>query len=144
MNPRSDISSDPAAIDWIELRAAAVEAAACAHAPYSGLRVGAAGLTDDGRILTGCNVESASFGLTLCAECGVISSLHRSGGGKLTAVVALSANGRILTPCGRCRQLLHENGHPTLLVDHVPAPVPITALLPDAFDADDLPSEAES
>ena len=131
------------AIDWEALRAAAVEAAANAHAPFSGLRVGAAGLTADGRIVSGCNVESASYGLTLCAECGLVSSLHRSGGGRLVAVAAADADGHVLTPCGRCRQLLFENGHPALLVDHLPDPFPIDTLLPDAFDADDLPAEAE-
>lgn len=131
-------------IDWPMLRAAAREAAGTAHAPYSGLQVGAAGLTESGRLVTGCNVESASYGLTLCAECGLVSALHRSGFELLVAVVASDAAGRTLTPCGRCRQLLFENGASDLLVDHRPEPVPILTLLPEPFDSDDLPSEAES
>lgn len=130
-------------IDWEALRAAAREAAQFAHAPFSGLRVGAAGLTESGRVLTGCNVESASYGLTLCAECGLISTLHRDGVELLVAVVAVDADGRTLTPCGRCRQLLFENGHRELLIDHEPEPLPILALLPEPFAADDLPTEAD-
>lgn len=135
------MTAEAARIDWVALRAAAREAAQSAHAPFSGLRVGAAGLTESGRVVTGCNVESASYGLTLCAECGLISALHRSGAEALTAVVAVDADGRTLTPCGRCRQLLFENGHPELLVDHEPEPLPILALLPEPFAADDLPAE---
>jgi cytidine deaminase len=131
-------------IDWPALRRAATDAAANAHAPFSGLHVGAAGITDTGQIITGCNVESASYGLTLCAECGLVSSLHLSGAGKLVAVSAVDGSGNTLTPCGRCRQLLYENGHPDLLVDHDPQPLPIGALLPEPFGADDLPAEGGS
>ena len=135
---------NPAVVDWDALRDAAVEAAQHAHAPHSGLHVGAAALTDTGAVITGCNVESASYGLTLCAECGLVSALHLAAAGALVAVVARSGDGRLLTPCGRCRQLLFENGTPDLLVDHSPEPVPITALLPDPFDADELPAGGDS
>ena len=134
---------DASSIDWVGLRRAARDAAATAHAPFSGLKVGAAGLTESGRLVTGCNVESASYGLTLCAECGLVSALHRAGAEPLVAVAAADVDGRTLTPCGRCRQLLYENGHPDLLIDHHPEPIPILGLLPDPFDADDLPEEAE-
>ena len=127
-------------IDWGELRAAATEAAQRAYAPYSGLRVGAAALVDDGRVVSGCNVENASFGLTLCAECGVVSALHAGGGGRLTAVSCVDADGRLLMPCGRCRQLLHEAGGALLLVDGGDAPIMLGDLLPNAFGPDDLPA----
>ena len=109
-------------IDWVRLRAAATDAAGHAYAPYSRLRVGAAGLADDGRLITGCNVENASFGLTLCAECGLVSALHATGGGTLTAVSVVAGDGEPLVPCGRCRQLLLEAGGPGLLLDTGPAP----------------------
>ncbi len=98
------------AIDWTKLRAAAAAAAQRAYAPYSRLHVGAAGLVADGRIVTGCNVENASYGLTLCAECGLVSALHASGGGTLVAVSVVAGDGDPLLPCGRCRQLLLEAG----------------------------------
>ena len=98
------------AIDWAALRAAAAEVAQRAYAPYSGLRVGAAGETGDGRVVVGCNVENASYGLTLCAECGLVSALHAAGGGSLAAVSVVSGDGQRLLPCGRCRQLLLEAG----------------------------------
>src|SRR5579863_530918 len=97
-------------IDWPALRTAAADVAARAYAPYSRLRVGAAGLTDDGRLVTGCNVENASYGLTLCAECGLVSALHAGGGGHLVAVSIVAGDGQPLAPCGRCRQLLLEAG----------------------------------
>jgi len=125
-------------VDWEALRAAATRAAGCAYAPYSGLRVGAAGLTDDGRTLTGCNVENASYGLTLCAECGLVSALRAAGAARLIAVCVVAGDGEPLTPCGRCRQLLSEHGGAGLAVDagRGAAPVPIERLLPAAFDAD--------
>ena len=100
------------AIDWAALRAAATEVAQRAYAPYSGLRVGAAGETSDGQVVVGCNVENASYGLTLCAECGLVSALHAAGGGSLAAVSVVSGDGQRLLPCGRCRQLLLEAGGP--------------------------------
>jgi cytidine deaminase len=125
-------------IPWPELRAAARDAAARAHAPYSRLAVGAAALTDGGATITGCNVENASYGLTLCAECGVVSSLHASGGGRLVAISIVGHDGRHLMPCGRCRQLLHEAGGPELLVDAPTQPVALHELLPRAFTSDEL------
>ncbi len=125
-------------IDWDELHAEAVRAAQRGYAPYSQYLVGAAALVDDGRVVTGCNVENASYGLGLCAECGVVSDLHRSGGGRLVAAVATGPTGRKLMPCGRCRQLLVEAGGPGLLVDTETGPRPLRDLLPDAFTSADL------
>lgn len=128
------------AIDWDALRASAVEAAQHAYAPYSKYRVGAAGLVDDGRIVTGCNVENASYGLTLCAECGMVSELHRSGGGALVAVACVTLDADDLPmPCGRCRQLLYEAGGPDLLVDGPSRPLRLGELLPHAFGPESLP-----
>jgi cytidine deaminase len=125
-------------IDWPGLRSAATGAARCGYAPYSGFPVGAAALVDDGRVVTGCNVENASYGMTLCAECGVVSALHASGGGRLVALSCVDAGGAPLQPCGRCRQLLSEHGGPDCLVDGDPAPRRLATLLPDPFGADDL------
>ena len=140
-------------IDWPALRAAATAAAERAYAPYSGLRVGAAGLTADGQVVTGCNVENSSYGLTLCAECGLVSALHASGAGAVDAsgagVVALQAvavvagDGQPLLPCGRCRQLLLEAGGPDLLVDTAEGPVELKVLLPAAFTGADLAARRE-
>ena len=144
-------------IDWPGLRAAATAAAGRAYAPYSRLRVGAAGLTSDGRIVAGCNVENASYGLTLCAECGLVCALHGAGpqvpeapqasqappaaGGDqpvLLAVSVVAGDGAPLLPCGRCRQLLLEAGGGTLLVDTEEGPVELALLLPAAFTATDV------
>ncbi|MEO1062287.1 MAG: cytidine deaminase [Actinomycetota bacterium] len=125
-------------IDWAALERAAVEVAANAYVPYSHFPVGAAGLADDGRLVVGCNVENASYGLALCAECGLVSALHASGGGRLVAVVVRKGDGGHVVPCGRCRQLLHEVGGPHLLVDADGAPRPLSHLLPDAFGPEDL------
>jgi len=126
------------AVDWESLRAAAREVNQKAYAPYSGYRVGAAGLVDDGRLVVGCNVENAAYGVTLCAECGLVSQLHSSGGGRLVAVACVDANGRALMPCGRCRQLLWEAGGADCLLDTATGPRPMSEVLPDAFDVDDL------
>jgi cytidine deaminase len=127
-------------VDWTALRAAAHEIAQHAYAPYSGLRVGAAALVDDGRVVTGCNVENASYGLTLCAECGLVSTLHASGGGRLRALACVDgATGDPLAPCGRCRQLLWEAGGAALEVDTAAGPVTMASLLPAAFGPEDLP-----
>lgn len=123
-----------AAIDWPALRAAAAAACARAYVPYSRFPVGVAGLVDDGRILTACNVENVSYGLTLCAECGLVSALHATGGGRLVAVACVDGDGEPLVPCGRCRQLLHEHGGPDLLFNGQP----LAELLPDAFGPDHL------
>jgi cytidine deaminase len=126
------------AIDWAALRAAATEVAQRAYAPYSGLRVGAAGETSDGRVVVGCNVENASYGLTLCAECGLVSALHAAGGSSLAAVSVVSGDGQHLLPCGRCRQLLLEAGGLSLLVDTGAGPVELSRLLPSPFTQADL------
>jgi cytidine deaminase len=127
------------AIDWDTLRGKATQAAQRAYAPYSGLRVGAAALVDDGRVITGCNVENVSYGLGLCAECGVVCALHSTGGGRLLALACTDADGALLMPCGRCRQVLLEHGGPDLLIDHPDGPRRLGELLPDAFGPDDLP-----
>ncbi|QBR92072.1 cytidine deaminase [Nocardioides euryhalodurans] len=125
-------------VDWERLRASAVEVAAHAYAPYSNYAVGAAAIADDGRVLVGCNVENAAYGVVLCAECGVVSSLHATGGGRLTHFVCVNGEGEVIMPCGRCRQLLWENGGPELLVWTVSGVRPMTEVLPDAFGPDDL------
>jgi cytidine deaminase len=132
------VAIDGTQFDWAGLRAAATEAAGRAYAPYSRLRVGAAGQTGDGRIITGCNVENASFGLTLCAECGLVSALHATGGGRLAAVSVVAGDGAPLVPCGRCRQLLLEAGGPGLLLDTETGPRELGELLPGAFTGTDL------
>lgn len=124
--------------DWGALRAAAAAAMGRAYAPYSSFPVGAAALVEDGRIVVGCNVENASYGLGLCAECGLVSALIASGGGRLVAVACVDAAGAPLMPCGRCRQLLWEHGGADLLVDTPEGALPMTAVLPQAFDATDL------
>ena len=149
-------------IDWPALRAAATAAAQRAYAPYSGLRVGAAGLAADGQVVTGCNVENSSYGLTLCAECGLVSALHASGAGAarapgagaarasgagaeaLRAVAVVAGDGQPLLPCGRCRQLLLEAGGPDLLVDTAEGPVELKVLLPAAFTGADLAARRET
>ncbi len=127
---------------WDELRAAAVEIMQHAYAPYSNFKVGVAGRVDDGRIVVGCNVENASYGLGLCAECGMVSALHASGGGRLVAVVCVDQHGAALMPCGRCRQLLWENGGADCLVETVSGIKPMREVLPDAFGPDDLKERA--
>lgn len=132
-------------IDWAALRAAAVDVASRAYAPYSRLRVGAAGLTGDGRVVTGCNVENASYGLTLCAECGLVSALHAAGAATaLVAVAIVAGDGAPLLPCGRCRQVLFEAGGPRLLVDTAGGPVTLAEMLPAAFGSADLTARRES
>jgi cytidine deaminase len=120
-------------IDWDGLTEAARAAMTHAYAPYSNFPVGAAALVDDGRVVSGCNVENGSYGLGLCAECGLVSALHLGGGGRLVAFVCVDGAGAMLTPCGRCRQLLWENGGAELLVLTDEGPVPMTTLLPGAF-----------
>ncbi|UVO13113.1 cytidine deaminase [Mycobacterium sp. SVM_VP21] len=126
-------------VDWDMLRRNAINVSANAYAPYSGLRVGAAGLTDDGRVVTGCNVENVSYGLGLCAECAVVCGLYAAGGGRLVALSCSNADGNLLMPCGRCRQVLLEHGGSELLIDHPAGPRPLAELLPDAFGPDALP-----
>lgn len=131
-----------AGVDWPALRTAAVEVMSRAYAPYSKFRVGAAGLVEDGRVVTGCNVENAAYGVGLCAECGLVSALHASGGGRLVAVVCVDGHGAPLMPCGRCRQLLWENGGPDMLLETVRGVRPMREVLPDAFGAEDLETRA--
>ncbi|ORV49267.1 cytidine deaminase [Mycolicibacter engbaekii] len=126
-------------IDWDVLRRSAIEVSARAYAPYSGLRVGAAGLAGDGRVVSGCNVENVSYGLGLCAECAVVCGLVSGGGGHLVALSCCDADGNLLMPCGRCRQVLLEHGGPELLVDHPAGARALAELLPDAFGPDALP-----
>ena len=132
-------------IDWPGLRAAALTAAGRAYAPYSGLRVGAAAQAASGDVVTGCNVENASYGLTLCAECGLVSALHASGAaGPLLAVAVVAGDGEPLLPCGRCRQLLLKAGGGDLLVDTAAGPVELKVLLPAAFTGTDLSQRRET
>lgn len=128
------------AVDWEALRVRAREVMTRAYAPYSEFPVGAAALVDDGRTVVGCNVENAAYGVALCAECGLVSSLHATGGGRLTAFTCVDRSGSLLMPCGRCRQLLWENGGPGLLVDTPSGVLTMREVLPDAFGADDLGS----
>jgi cytidine deaminase len=122
-----------AGIDWDVLRASAREAMTHAYAPYSKFPVGAAALVDDGRIISGCNVENASYGVTLCAECGLVSALHLSGGGRLVAFTCVDGHGNVLMPCGRCRQLLYEHSTEGMLLETVSGIRTIDEVLPDAF-----------
>jgi len=136
--------TSPNEIDWPALRAVAVETMHRAYAPYSHFAVGAAAYVEDGRIVAGCNVENASYGLTLCAECGLVSDLVRTGGGRLVAVACVGGDGRPLMPCGRCRQLLWEHGGAELLIETVSLGiVPMREVLPDAFGPDDLLAAAD-
>ncbi len=126
-------------VDWEKLRALAVEAAQSAYCPYSGLQVGAAAVCDDGRIVTGCNVENASYGVGLCAECTMAGQLRLTGGGRFVAVACRSGTGDLLMPCGRCRQILYEFGGPDCLMDTPDGPAPMSEVLPHAFGPADLP-----
>jgi cytidine deaminase len=124
--------------DWDALKRDAVTIMGNAYAPYSHFPVGAAARADDGRVLVGCNVENAAYGVALCAECGVVSQLHASGGGRLTHFVCVNGDGEVIMPCGRCRQLLFENGGPDLLLLTVSGVRPMHEVLPDAFGPDAL------
>jgi cytidine deaminase len=120
-------------IDWEQLRTAATAAMQHAYVPYSKFPVGAAALVDDGRVISGCNVENASYGLTLCAECALVSALHMSGGGRLVAFSCVDGHGNVLMPCGRCRQLLYEHSTEGMLLETVSGLRTIDEVLPDAF-----------
>lgn len=120
-------------VDWESLRDAAVKAAALAYAPYSSFPVGAAALVDDGRVVVGCNVENAGYGVTLCAECGLISSLIAGGGGRLVAFTCVNGEGELITPCGRCRQLLFEHGGNDLLLATPDGIRTMAEMLPQGF-----------
>ena len=125
-------------IDWDELRRVADEAQRKAYAPYSHYRVGAAALVDDGRIVAGCNVENASYGVTLCAECAMVGDLFMSGGGRLVAFLCVNGEGETIMLCGRCRQLLYEHSAPGMLLETVSGIRTIDEVLPDAFGPRDL------
>lgn len=127
-----------AMIDWEELRAAAREITRNAYVPYSNYPVGAAALTDSGKIIVGCNVENAGYGVTLCAECAIVSALITGGGGRLVAFTCCNRDGDVIMPCGRCRQLLWEHGGADLLVETVSGIKPMSQVLPDAFGPEDL------
>lgn len=130
-------------IDWEALRAAALEAMTKAYVPYSKFPVGVAALVTDGRVISGCNVENASYGLTLCAECALVSSLHMTGGGRLVAFTCVDGNGNALMPCGRCRQLLFEHSAPGMQLQTVSGIRTIDEVLPDAFGPRTLVDFAE-
>ncbi|XVX19382.1 cytidine deaminase [Actinomycetota bacterium] len=131
-----------AEVDWEALHTKAVAAMERAYAPYSDFPVGVAGLVDDGRVVVGCNVENAAYGVGLCAECGMISALHATGGGRLTAVYCVGGDGEALMPCGRCRQLLWEHGGPDCALMTPEGVLPMTQVLPQAFGVADLEAEA--
>jgi cytidine deaminase len=125
--------SEPESVDWSALKSAAIEAMKRAYAPYSDFPVGAAALVDDGRIVSGCNVENASYGVGLCAECSLVSNLAMTGGGKLVAFTCVDGNEEVLMPCGRCRQLLYEHSAPGMVLETVSGMKTIDQVLPDAF-----------
>jgi cytidine deaminase len=129
---------------WAELRAAAKEALSHSYSPYSNYPVGAAALVDDGRIVSGANVENASYGVTLCAECSLVSALAMSGGGKLVAFDCVDGHGETLMPCGRCRQLLYEHSAHGMLLNTVSGIKTIDEVLPDAFGPRTLQEYRES
>ena len=131
-------------IDWDLLRNEALSAMKRAYVPYSHFPVGVAALVDDGRIVTGCNVENASYGLTLCAECGLGSSLIATGGGRLIPFVCVDINGNPLMPCGRCRQLLQEHGGSQLQLATGQGVKPLSELLPWAFGPDEITTRLPS
>ncbi|MCX6481981.1 MAG: cytidine deaminase [Mycobacterium sp.] len=125
-------------VDWETLKAAAIAASKNSYSPYSHFPVGVAGFVDDGRVVSGANVENASYGLTLCAECSMVSSLYASGGGRLVAVSCVDGHGDPLMPCGRCRQLLYEHGGPELKVMTPQGVATMAEILPQAFGPGDL------
>ena len=125
-------------INWDALRAAAVAAMKKSYSPYSNFAVGAAALTTDGRVVSGCNIENASYGVTLCAECSLVSDLLMTGGGKLVAFTCVDANENVLMPCGRCRQLLFEHSAEGMVLETVSGFKTIREVLPDAFGPSDL------
>ena len=131
-------------VDWPSLRSHALAAMRQAYAPYSQFPVGAAALVDDGRIVVGCNVENAGYGVTLCAECGLISALVIGGPGKLVAFTCVDAQGTVIMPCGRCRQLLWEHGGALMLMETPGGVFPLEAMLPYAFGPDNLDKVAQA
>ena len=134
----NDANPVAAEVDWDALHAEAVRMTTLAYAPYSQYRVGVAGFVEDGRMVSGCNVENAGYGVTLCAECGMVSQLHATGGGLLVAVYCVDGVGNALMPCGRCRQLLWENGTPHTLLMTPLGVLPMSDILPQAFGPEHL------
>ncbi len=136
-------ASDVNQADWDVLLQEATSIMRKAYAPYSRFKVGVAGLMDDGRIVSGCNVENASYGLGLCAECGMVSSIHATGGGRLVAVACVDQHSQALMPCGRCRQLLWEHSTPQTLIRTPEGIKEMAEILPQAFGPQDLLDRAE-
>ena len=120
----------------------ASQAAVNAYAPYSQFPVGAALLTDDGKYFTGCNVENASYGLTLCAERNAIASMVAAGHKKFVALAIHAEKGTKCYPCGACRQWLYEFGKDANIIvedDNLnPIVTSTTELLPHAFGPENL------
>ena len=137
------MAGDSTDFDWAALQERATSAMRLAYAPYSKYPVGAAALADDGRLIVGCNVENAAYGVALCAECGVVSQLHATGGGRLTHFVCVNGDGEVIMPCGRCRQLLFEHGGPTLQLLTVSGVRSMDQVLPDAFGPASLSEYAD-
>jgi cytidine deaminase len=142
MTDVSNTSGPAEDTDWDALRAVADEAMRKAYVPYSKFPVGVAAIVDDGRVISGCNVENASYGLTLCAECALVSTLHLTGGGKLVRFTCVDGDGNILMPCGRCRQLLFEHAAPGMLLETVSGVRTMDEVLPDAFGPSTLDAYA--
>ena len=125
-------------IDWDSIHNLAKDAMKKAYAPYSNFPVGVAALVNDGRLISGANVENASYGVGLCAECSLVSALTMSGGGRLVAIVCVDADGKFLSPCGRCRQLIFEHGGNDELLMTPDGPQKMSAMLPWAFGPENL------
>ncbi|MFO0612080.1 MAG: cytidine deaminase [Polyangiaceae bacterium] len=136
-----------APIDWPSLERSAIAVRRSAHAPYSGYQVGAALLTESGRVFAGCNVENASYGLCICAERSAVAQMVAAGESRPVAIVVATRGPKAGTPCGSCRQTLAEFAldlEIRLVVEGMPAATRTTrlaTLLPDAFRADSLAVE---
>ncbi len=137
------MSENAGGYDWDALRAVAKDALQHAYVPYSHFPVGVAAIVDDGRVITGANIENASYGITLCAECSLVSALHMGGGGKLVAFACVDGHGDALMPCGRCRQLLFEHSAPGMLLATVSGIKTIDEVIPDAFGPRTLAAYAD-
>ena len=116
-----------------------------AHAPYSGYRVGAAVLTTDGEVFTGCNVENASFGLSVCAERNAVAAAVAAGRSSFEGIAVVTSSSPAASPCGACRQVLSEFGDfPVVLTDLEGGrrTTSVRELLPDAFLPESLNRES--
>lgn len=116
-----------------------------AHAPYSNFPVGAAVCDERGRVFTGANIENASFGLTMCAERVAIFAAIASGARRITAIAVCARHDNAITPCGACRQVMHEFCEPSAPVYSGPEPaamrtVTVGDLLPHAFGPSSMSS----